>query len=533
MIDPKKFKPLRSVALLSREGTSKAAEVVGVSRGELLVEGVDGLLEGTLLKLQFKLPHVRQEMVVDVRVIGEIGDGTPAAPLLTRVRLARATEDVMREIDRFLARAPESAGAPAAPAQPPPAAAPGTHTGAGDGPKTLGIGAVVGGRYQITAQLTPDSAFLDFEGVDRSTGNPVLLRALRPDHLTDEAWLERFRELNLAARAIQHPHVLRIFDYVSESGREVVITEHARGPRLTQLLKTRGPFALESLGRLASQVLAGLAAVRAKNLPYGCIHPGRVRIASGFNARVSDLAVAQMLPLACIAADDDALAYLPPEARLGAVPTERAEVFSVGMLLYAVAIGRTPFSADERAGLEIQPDLEPTPPGESDPPVPEVLVSIIERAIAVDPLARFPTLGDLAAELTPLFEDAPQARPAQSRILVVEDDPSLRYLIVTLLRSAGYDVLVAENGIDALEIAFREPLDLICLDIRMPRMDGFEVCMVLRSDERTKKIRILVISVVTSQDSVTLMESLGASDFLPKPFEEADLLTRVSTLLAR
>ncbi len=535
MIDPKQFKPLRSVALLSREGTSKAAEVVGVSRSELLIEGVDGLLEGTLLKLQFKLPHVRQEMVVDVRVVGEIGEGTPAAPLLTRVRLARATEDVMREIERFLARAADSAATP-----PPTSASPATapravteRTAGGSAAKPLGIGSVLGGHYQITALLTPDSAFLDFEGVDRNTGNPVLLRALRPDHMTDETWLERFRELNRAARSVQHPHVLRIFDYVSEPPHEVVVTEHARGPRLTQLLKTRGPFALESLGRLASQVLAGLAAVRAKSIPYGCIHPGRVRIASGFNARVSDLAVAQMLPLACIAADDDAIAYLPPEARLGAVPTERAEVFSVGMLLYAVATGRTPFSAEERAGLDIQPDLEPTPPGEADPPVPEALVPIIERAISVDPLARFATLDDFGAELLPLFEAAPQARPAQSRILVVEDDPSLRYLIVTLLRSAGYDVLVAENGIDALEIAFREPLDLVCLDIRMPRMDGFEVCMVLRSDERTKKIRILVISVVTSQDSVTLMESLGASDFLPKPFEEADLLTRVSALLAR
>ena len=535
MIDPSKFKPLRSTALLSREGASKPAEVVGLGRGEVLVEGVDGLLEGTLLKLQFKLPHVREEMIVDVRVVGEIGEGTPASPLRTRMRFARAGEDVMREIDRFLARAAEAPMTPRPPTAPSGgrAAAHPAPPAAGATGGEIGVGSVVGGRYQVNAALTPDSAFLDFEGVDRNTGSPVLLRALRDDHRQDPAWLAQFRDLNLGARAIQHPHVLRIFDYVSEPGREVVVTEHARGPRLTQLLKTRGAFALDAIGRLSRQVLAGVGAVRAKGLPYGCIHPGRVRFSSGFNARVSDIAVAQMLPLAYIASDDDAIAFVAPEARLGAVPTERSEVYSFGMLLYAVAIGRTPFGVEERGGLEIQPDLEPTPPGEAQPAVPAALVPIIERAIAVEPSARFPSLDDLAAELWPLFEEAPAERAATSRILVVEDDPSLRYLIVSLLRSAGHEVLVAENGIDALEIAFKEPLDLICLDIRMPRMDGFEVCMVLRSDERTKKMKILVVSAVTSQDTVTLMESLGATEFLPKPFEEPELLARVAKLLGR
>ncbi|MBK7973117.1 MAG: response regulator [Deltaproteobacteria bacterium] len=531
MIDPSKFKPLRSTALLSREGASKAAEVVGLGRGEVRGEGVDGVLGGSVLKREVKLPHVRDEMIVDVRVVGEVGEGTPASPLRTRMRFARATEDVMREIDRFLARAADAPATPRPPTAAPGAAAaqPAPGTAGGE----IGVGSVIGGRYQVTAALTPDSAFHDFEGVDRNTGNPVLLRALREDHRQNPAWVAQFRELHLAARAVQHPHVLRLFDYVSEPGREVVVSEHARGPRLTQLLKTRGAFALDSIGRLSRHVLAGIGAVHAKGLPYGCIHPGRVRISSGFNARVSDVAVAQMLPLAHIAADDDAVAYVPPETRLGAVPSERSEVYSFGMLLYAVALGRTPFSAEERAGLDIQPDLEPTPPGEARPAVPEALVPIIERATAVEPSARFATLDDLAAALLPLFEDAPVERPANSRILVVDDDPSLRYLIVSLLRSAGHEVLVAENGIDALEIAFKEPLDLICLDIRMPRMDGFEVCMVLRSDERTKKVKILVVSAVTSQDTVTLMESLGATEFLPKPFEEPDLLGRVAKLLGR
>ncbi len=530
MIDPSKFKPLRSTALLSREGASKPAEVVGLGRGEVLVEGVDGLLEGTLLKLQFKLPHVREEMIVDVRVVGETGEGTPASPLRTRMRLARAGEDVMREIDRFLARAAEAPVTPRPPTVVPARASAGAASAAAG---AIGVGSVIGGRYQVNAALTPDSAFLDFEGVDRNTGNPVLLRALREDHRQDPTWVAQFRDLHLAARAVHHPHLLRVFDYVSEPEREVVVTEHARGPRLTQLLKTRGAFALDAIGRLSRQLLAGIGAVHAKGLPYGCIHPGRVRISSGFNARVSDVAVAQMLPLAHIAPDDDAIAYVAPEARLGAVPSQRSEVYSFGMLLYALALGRTPFGAEERAGLDIQPDLEPTPPGEARPAVPPALVPIIERAIAVEPSARFASLDDLAAELLPLFAEAPVERAATSRILVVEDDPSLRYLIVSLLRSAGHEVLVAENGIDALEIAFREPLDLICLDIRMPRMDGFEVCMVLRSDERSKKMKILVVSAVTSQDTVTLMESLGATEFLPKPFEEPELLARVAKLLGR
>jgi len=524
MIDRDKWKPLRSVALLSREGASKTAEVVGIARGEVLVGGVEGLLDGTLLKLQFQLPRRREELVVDVRVSGETGDGTAASPKLTRMRIASASEEVLRDIERFLTRTePAPATAPAAAAPPPEPEASGA----------IGVGSVIGGHYHVTTALTPDSAFLDFEGVDRSNGSPVLLRVLRPELAPEGRWLQTFRDQHLAARAVQHPHVLRIFDYVSQDGHEVVITEHARGPRLTQVLKTRGPFTIDAIGRLARQILAGLSAVRAKGIAYGCIHPGRVRMSSGFNARISDLGIAQMMPSACIALDDQPLAFLPPEVRLGSMPNERAEVFSVGMMLYAISIGRCPFSSAEYQALEMQPDLEPTPPGASTSRVPEALAPLIERAISLDPSMRFATLADLAAEINPLFEEAPAPQVSQRRILVVEDDPSLRYLTVSLLRAAGYEVITAENGIDALEIAFREPLDLVCLDIRMPRMDGFEVCMVLRSDERTKKLPILVVSVVTSQDAVTLMESLGATDFLPKPFEEAQMLERVNKLLSR
>jgi class 3 adenylate cyclase len=112
-------------------------------------------------------------------------------------------------------------------------------------------------------------------------------------------------------------------------------------------------------------------------------------------------------------------------------------------------------------------------------------------------------------------------------VLVVDDEEKNRTLLRDPLESRGYEVEEAENGNDALQkIASRQP-DVILLDLMMPRMDGFEVCRILRRNARTAHIPILMITALTQRGDRLLGIQAGANDFLNKPIDLQDVILRV------
>jgi len=114
-------------------------------------------------------------------------------------------------------------------------------------------------------------------------------------------------------------------------------------------------------------------------------------------------------------------------------------------------------------------------------------------------------------------------------ILIVDDQPDNVELLEQILEDEEYDALTAYDGQEALDIVKEEMPDLILLDIMMPDMDGFEVCSILKSDEKTREIPIIFVTARTETvDKVKGLE-LGAVDYITKPFEETEVLARVRT----
>ncbi len=118
-----------------------------------------------------------------------------------------------------------------------------------------------------------------------------------------------------------------------------------------------------------------------------------------------------------------------------------------------------------------------------------------------------------------------------ARILVVDDTVLNRQFLEDELTDEGYTVVTAADGIEALERVAENPPDLILLDVMMPRMDGYEVCRHLKTDNRTILIPIVMVTALTAvQERIKGLE-VGADDFLSKPYNRVELLTRVRSLL--
>ncbi|MBA3007334.1 MAG: response regulator [Proteobacteria bacterium] len=118
-------------------------------------------------------------------------------------------------------------------------------------------------------------------------------------------------------------------------------------------------------------------------------------------------------------------------------------------------------------------------------------------------------------------------------ILIVEDDENIQQLVGYNLAKAGFNVLYADNGEQALASVKRELPDLMVLDIMLPSLNGFEVCKILRKDPQTRTMPIIMLTAKSEENDVTAGLDLGADDYITKPFSPKILVSRIKSILRR
>ena len=122
---------------------------------------------------------------------------------------------------------------------------------------------------------------------------------------------------------------------------------------------------------------------------------------------------------------------------------------------------------------------------------------------------------------------------SQIKILVAEDERDIRQLIAFSLEFLGYKVVQASNGAEAVEKAPVEQPDLIMLDVRMPKLNGYEACRKLKSQEATKDIPVVFLSARGQETEIKHGLELGAEEYILKPFAPDVLQKRVTSILTR
>jgi diguanylate cyclase (GGDEF)-like protein len=121
----------------------------------------------------------------------------------------------------------------------------------------------------------------------------------------------------------------------------------------------------------------------------------------------------------------------------------------------------------------------------------------------------------------------------KKKLLVIDDTDLMRKLISDVLQEAGYDVILAVTGQEGIEKVSLEKPDLVILDVVMPEMDGFEVCKILREDDSNNLLPIIILTAQNNEDDKLTGLELGADDYIVKPFNERELVSRVKNTLRR
>src|SRR5258706_532705 len=127
----------------------------------------------------------------------------------------------------------------------------------------------------------------------------------------------------------------------------------------------------------------------------------------------------------------------------------------------------------------------------------------------------------------------PEGSPVMKKVLIIEDETSIRNNIMLMLKVEGYATSGGENGRVGLEMAQRDPPDLVLCDVMMPEMDGFAVLEALRADPRLSAVPFIFLTALDDRQSMRRGMNLGADDYLPKPFTRDELMEAVNSRLKK
>jgi serine/threonine protein kinase len=240
---------------------------------------------------------------------------------------------------------------------------------------------------------------------DTMLDRPVVLKVLAEHLAHDASFRDRFqREARLAARLV-HPNIVQIYDVGEDARGPYIVMEYVEGETLAAELERRGRLPADEVVAIGTQLCAALEAAHAAHLVHRDIKPQNVLRGRDGKVKLADFGIARSLAMTSHTEAGTVLgtaAYLAPEQARGEEVTTAADIYSLGVVLYELLTGQTPFDADTLPQLVLQREQGlVTPPRELVPEIPAALEAVVMRCLALRPEYRPASAAALAAELNP------------------------------------------------------------------------------------------------------------------------------------
>ena len=268
------------------------------------------------------------------------------------------------------------------------------------------IGRVLGKRYRLLSALGTGASAHVYLAEDVSLQRHVAVKVLQPGLATDEAFLKRFRAEARSVASLNHPHVLRVFDWGDDTDGPYLVLEYLGGGSLRDLLDRDIRLSLSQAAQLGTEVAQGLAYAHLRGLVHRDIKPANLLFDEEGRVRVADFGVARALAEAAWTEPAGAMIgtarYISPEAAEGKSVDGRADVYSLALVLYESVTGVVPFVTDTTMGTLAARIGQPLPHNDLLGPLDDVLA----RAAAPDVASRLDAAG-LAARLGALAAALP------------------------------------------------------------------------------------------------------------------------------
>jgi putative two-component system response regulator len=427
------------------------------------------------------------------------------------------------------------------------------------------------GSYRILERLGAGGMAVVFKAEHTDLRHHVAVKVLPPTTKEESALESRFfSEMRIVAR-LRHPNIVAATDagrMVSEDEGTVLrylVMEYVSGQDLEEVICQHGPMSPARACAIAYQVASALSETHKYGLVHRDIKPSNIMLTGEDQAKLLDFGLTRhfghrmTVPGTILGTID----YMAPEqARDASTVDIRADIFGLGGVLYWCLTGQLPFPFQGNPVEALTRRLNSSPPSLLDvnSSLPADLNAVVAKMMALKPEDRYVDPSAAMEALLPFlragtgnhsnlmalpFADLGRGDPlggvcqlpdadlqaGQYRVLVVDDEGSIRELCRQLLEAEGVAVDTAANGLQGLNLAGTGDYDLVLLDVAMPDMNGVEVLNQLRQIGRNPNVKVLMFSGHTTPEEMCDMLNRGADDFLTKPFSVTQLVARVQSLL--
>ncbi len=267
------------------------------------------------------------------------------------------------------------------------------------------------GRYQITGVLGKGAMGLVYKGVDPAINRPVALKTIRLDFVNDPEEMaelkERlFREAQAAGK-LSHPNIVTIYDVGSEGHLQYIAMEYLEGQTLEDMIKKKTKFNYRIIAQIIMQICAALQYAHEKGIVHRDIKPANIMVLKDYKVKVMDYGIARI--------DSNSMTktgiamgtpnYISPEQLKGQAVDRRADLFSLGVVMYEMVLGRRPFKGENITSLIYAiTTQDPKMPSTINPQIPLLFDHIIGRALKKNPNERYQKASEIAANLSDFVE---------------------------------------------------------------------------------------------------------------------------------
>jgi len=280
------------------------------------------------------------------------------------------------------------------------------HLSAGNDAAVVPAGELPGhiGPYEIVELVGRGGMGLVYKAFDPALGRYVAIKVMADSFVAHHDALHRFRREARSAAAIRDSHVVAIYAIEDSGPRPYLVMEYVEGTSLEERLRPEGRLTWEDVARIGAEAASGLAAAHAAGLIHRDIKPANLLIERRTGCvKVSDFGLARavedssLTQTGCVRGAPE---YISPEQAAGERVDHRADLFSLGSVLYAACTGTPPFHADNAlAVLRRTREDSPTPIEQVCDDVPAALIGVINRLLSKDPEQRFASAAEVAASL--------------------------------------------------------------------------------------------------------------------------------------
>jgi beta-lactam-binding protein with PASTA domain/predicted Ser/Thr protein kinase len=268
------------------------------------------------------------------------------------------------------------------------------------------------GRYRIMRKLGAGGMADVYLAEDQELGRRVAIKILNGRHANDDQFIERFRREAKNAAALNHPNIVSIYDRGEAEDTYYIAMEYLDGRTLKELIVGRGKAPVNVAVEYARQILSALRFAHRHGIVHRDIKPHNVLVDGEGRVKVTDFGIAragtsQMTETGSIVGTAH---YLSPEQAKGGEVDPRSDLYSLGVVLYELLTGKTPFEGDTPVEIAMKHlSAAPKPPSKLRPDIPPELDMVILRALAKDPDDRYQSADEMEADLERVARGAPVA----------------------------------------------------------------------------------------------------------------------------